>query len=191
LSAAPTALEATESGKEAGSCVSNSPQKRHPERSASQIHRVTQRSMARSRRACPERSRGNPAVLILQLPLGALQPPNPALADSPQSLPGAFGGRKALNGMCQQASSGFPRLRSGQALRRRAINPLLSNRSAMRFAQDDGFCGSFDKKHPQELAFMGLRPGMVGSNEGAAARPGGPAAKRQPSPGGLGIKSPR
>jgi hypothetical protein len=36
------------------------PQNRHPERSASQIYRVTQRLMARSRRACPERSRGNP-----------------------------------------------------------------------------------------------------------------------------------
>ena len=36
------------------------PQKRHPERSASQIYRVTQRLMARSRRACPERSRRNP-----------------------------------------------------------------------------------------------------------------------------------
>ena len=41
-------------------CISNSPQKRHPERSASQIYRVTWRLMARSRRACPERSRGNP-----------------------------------------------------------------------------------------------------------------------------------
>jgi hypothetical protein len=36
------------------------PQNRHPERSASQVYRVTPRSMARSRRACPERSRRNP-----------------------------------------------------------------------------------------------------------------------------------
>jgi hypothetical protein len=35
-------------------------QSRHPGRSASQFYRVTQRLMARSRRACPERSRGNP-----------------------------------------------------------------------------------------------------------------------------------
>ena len=38
----------------------NSPQTRHPERSASHISRVTQRLLARSRRACPERSRRNP-----------------------------------------------------------------------------------------------------------------------------------
>jgi hypothetical protein len=38
----------------------NLPQNRHPERSASQIYRVTQRLAARSRRACPERSRRNP-----------------------------------------------------------------------------------------------------------------------------------
>ena len=34
-------------------------QNRHPERSASPIYRVTQRLVARSRRACPERSRRN------------------------------------------------------------------------------------------------------------------------------------
>ena len=35
------------------------PQNRHPERSASPIDRVIQRLVARSRRACPERSRRN------------------------------------------------------------------------------------------------------------------------------------
>jgi len=46
------------------------PQNRHPERSASQIFRVTQRLMARSRRT--------PRMLILPMPLGAFQPPKPA-----------------------------------------------------------------------------------------------------------------
>ena len=50
-------------------CISNSPQKRHPERSASQIYRVTQRLMARSRRT--------PRVLIVPMPLGPFQPPKP------------------------------------------------------------------------------------------------------------------
>ena len=44
---------------------SNSPQKRHPERSAPQICRVTQRLRREVRRACPERSRGNPGGLYL------------------------------------------------------------------------------------------------------------------------------
>jgi hypothetical protein len=52
-------------------CISNSPQNRHPERSASQIYRVTQRLMARSPRT--------PRVLILPMLLGAFQPLNPAL----------------------------------------------------------------------------------------------------------------
>jgi hypothetical protein len=59
-------------------CVSNSPQKRHPERSASPIYRVTQRLVARSRRACPESSRGNLGGPYLPMPLGAFQPPKPA-----------------------------------------------------------------------------------------------------------------
>jgi hypothetical protein len=51
-------------------CISNSPQNRHPERSASQIYRVTQRLIARSRRT--------PRVLILPMPFGAFQPLKPA-----------------------------------------------------------------------------------------------------------------
>jgi hypothetical protein len=51
-------------------CISNSPQKRHPERSAAQIYRVTQRLVARSRRT--------PTVLILLMPFGAFQPLKPA-----------------------------------------------------------------------------------------------------------------
>jgi hypothetical protein len=37
--------------------------------------------------------------------------------------------------------AGFPRLRSGQALRLRAIRRPLCDRSARRFAQDDGSVG--------------------------------------------------
>src|ERR1700730_3861607 len=49
--------------------MSNSPQKRHPERSASQIYRVTQRLMARSRRT--------PRVLILPMLFEPFPPPKP------------------------------------------------------------------------------------------------------------------
>jgi len=56
-------------------------------------------------------------------------------------------GRKAPESICQQASPGFLRLRSGQALRLRAINPLISDRSARRFAQDDAFSEGIEK-HP-------------------------------------------
>jgi hypothetical protein len=37
--------------------------------------------------------------------------------------------------------AGVPRPRSGQALRLRAIKPTVCDRSAKRFAQDDGFVG--------------------------------------------------
>ncbi len=53
----------------------HSPQNRHPERSASQMDRVPQRLVARSRRACPERSRGNPDVAYLPMLFGAFQLP--------------------------------------------------------------------------------------------------------------------
>ena len=46
------------------------PQNHHPERSASQIHRLTQRLVARSRRTS--------AVLILPMLLEAFRPPRPA-----------------------------------------------------------------------------------------------------------------
>ena len=58
-------------------CISNSPQKRHPERSAPQIYRVTQRLVARSRRT--------PRVLILPMPFGAFQPLKPA-PDGPATI---------------------------------------------------------------------------------------------------------
>jgi hypothetical protein len=44
-----------------------------------------------------------------------------------------FGGRKAVKSIGQGASSGVLRLR--------AVNPLLGDRSARRFAQDDGLVG--------------------------------------------------
>jgi hypothetical protein len=52
--------------------IFTSPQKRHPERSASRIYRVTQRLMARSRRT--------PTVLIVPMPLGAFHHRSPLLA---------------------------------------------------------------------------------------------------------------
>src|SRR5712672_335976 len=48
---------------------SNLPQNRHPERSASQIYRVVQRLMARSRRT--------PKMLILSMLFGAFRLPKP------------------------------------------------------------------------------------------------------------------
>src|SRR5258708_10862737 len=55
-------------------------------------------------------------------------------------------GWKARKSICQQASPGFLRLRSGQALPLRAISRSLFDRSARRFAQDDGFVGG--ETHP-------------------------------------------
>jgi hypothetical protein len=60
--------------------ISNSPQKRHPERSASQIRRVTQSLMARSRRT--------PAALNLPMPLGAFRPPMPVAGGLGTVFPG-------------------------------------------------------------------------------------------------------
>ena len=50
------------------------PKRRHPERSASQIYPITEGFMARSRRACPERGRGNPGDACWQMLSGALRP---------------------------------------------------------------------------------------------------------------------
>lgn len=44
--------------------------------------------------------------------------------------------------ICQPASPGFFRLRQDKALRLSAIKPSVCERSAMRFAQDDGFSGA-------------------------------------------------
>jgi hypothetical protein len=68
--------------------ISNSPQKRHPERSASQTYRVAQRLTARSRRT--------PRVLILPVPLGAFQPPKPALGGPATVFP--WGREQEMNG---------------------------------------------------------------------------------------------
>ncbi len=65
-------------------------------------------------------------------------------------------GRKAPKSICQQASPGFPRLCSGQALRLRAINPLLCDRSARRFAPTA-------RRGRQDDAFLeGIKPHLVG-----------------------------
>ena len=60
------------------------------ERSDSQLYRVTPRLMARSRRACPEHSRGNPED-ILPMPFGAFQPPKPAYRILPRYPPDGHG----------------------------------------------------------------------------------------------------
>ena len=52
--------------------LSNSPQNRHPERSASRVYRVTQRLLARSRRTS--------TVLISPMPLGAFNHRSPLQA---------------------------------------------------------------------------------------------------------------
>jgi hypothetical protein len=54
-------------------CFLNPSQIRHPERSAARISH-NERFMARSRRACPERSRGNPGDACWQMLFGAFQP---------------------------------------------------------------------------------------------------------------------
>ena len=50
------------------------PKRRHPERSGSQIYHITEDFMARSRRGCPERSRGNPGHAGWQMLFGAFRP---------------------------------------------------------------------------------------------------------------------
>ncbi len=58
------------------------------ERSASQIYRVTQRLMARSRRACPEHSRGNPdGVYLAPAVRSFLTTEARTLVDLPRSFP--------------------------------------------------------------------------------------------------------
>src|ERR1700733_10274013 len=93
-------------------------------------------------------------------------------------MPGQVGfarsGWKARKSICQQASPGFPRLCSGQGLRLRAISRALCDRSARRFAQDDGFVGG--EKHPVSYAENTKRSKVTGSPNdigslGEACRP--------------------
>ena len=49
-----------------------------------------------------------------------------------------FAAEKLPRASCQQASPGFLRLRSGQALRLRATSAVSGDESVRRFAQDDG-----------------------------------------------------
>ena len=77
-------------------------------------------------------------------------------------------GRKAPKSICQQASPGFLRLRSGQALRLRAIKPSVCDRSAKRFAQDDGFVeGSknISTKGPQNCRSLGFARDHKGKSD--------------------------
>src|SRR5580658_10362179 len=100
-------------------------------------------------------------------------------------------GWKARKSICQQASPGFLRLRSGQALRLRAISRPLCDRSARRFAQDDGFVGG--EKHPVGYAentkrskksqALGMtKRGRVGSSFGIGRTDRGSRGKPQISP---------
>jgi hypothetical protein len=50
-------------------------------------------------------------------------------------------GRKAPKSICKEGSPGFPRLRSGQALRLRATSAVSRDPSVRRSAQDDDFVG--------------------------------------------------
>jgi hypothetical protein len=52
----------------------NPQQNRHPERSAAQIYLITDGSWRAARRACPERSRGNPGDACWPLRFEAFQP---------------------------------------------------------------------------------------------------------------------
>src|SRR5580704_16041285 len=82
-------------------------------------------------------------------------------------------GWKARKSICQQASPGFLRLRSGQALRLRAISRPLCDRSAWRFAQDDSFVGG--EKHPVSYAENTKRSKKsqaLGMTKGRAKLPG-------------------
>jgi hypothetical protein len=69
-------------------------------------------------------------------------------------------GWKAPKNICQQASPGFPRLRSGQALRLRAIGRPLCDGSARRFAQDDAFWGlkNISRRGPRNRRSLGYAP---------------------------------
>jgi hypothetical protein len=58
---------------------------------------------------------------------------------------GVVCGRKAPKSICQQASPGFLRLRSRQALRLRTIKPSVCDRSAKRFAPSKNIS---KKRHP-------------------------------------------
>jgi hypothetical protein len=81
-------------------------------------------------------------------------------------------GWKAGKSICQQASPGFPRLCSGQALRLRAISRPLCDRSARRFAQDDVFVGG--EKDPVSYAENTKRSKKsqaLGMTKGGAALP--------------------
>ena len=56
-------------------------------------------------------------------------------------------------------------------LRLRAINPLLSDRSARRFAQDDGFVVSFEKIVVGCVRMQGSKKSQLPDGTGRAALP--------------------
>jgi hypothetical protein len=52
------------------------------------------------------------------------------------------------------------KISTAEVLRLRASSAVSRDRSAKRFAQDDGFVGVLKKNILNELALMGLRPGL-------------------------------
>jgi hypothetical protein len=84
-----------------GCFSSKLPQSRHPERSASQICRVIQGLVARSRRT--------PAVLILPMLFGAFQPPSPHRRGPPRVCLGPYLARR--DGISHSQLSQFARCR--------------------------------------------------------------------------------
>jgi hypothetical protein len=59
----------------------------------------------------------------------------------------------------RQASTGFLRLRSGQALRLRATSAVSGDNPVTRFAQDDDFLGISTKNILDTLTLMERNPG--------------------------------
>ena len=124
------------------------PRNRHPERSASQTYRLTEglrRGVEGPRRrlsypCCSELFNHEPG------PGGLARPENQGPGSVPMTIqcvlqqilrPG-FGGRKALSSMVKISAAGVLRLR--------AASPLLSDRSARRFAQDDDSVGELTER---------------------------------------------
>ena len=69
--------------------------------------------------------------------------------------------RKTPNSIGKMSPPGFPRLRSGQALRLRGISAVSIGKAVRRCAQDDDFVGVLTKNIRSKLSFVVLRPWLV------------------------------
>jgi len=65
-----------------------------------------------------------------------------------------FGVEKARRALVRSAPPGFPRLRSGQALRLRATGTVSRDKSVRRSAQDGGFVGSLTEVERKLLSIF-------------------------------------